>query len=137
MALFDERLRAAMKEKHVTQAMLCKGTEIPKSAMSQYMSGKFLPRQNRVSRIAEVLGVDTAWLMGIESANQLSPRECEILCAYRNDEPFRNSVDMLLDGRTVFRAAKSDDGRIAPATEKRGAAELEKIAKAPETDQDF
>ena len=137
MALFDERLRAAMKEKHVTQAMLCKETEIPKSAMSQYMSGKFLPKQNRAGRIAEVLGVDTAWLLGIDSANQLSPRECEIIAAYRNDEAFRNSVDMLLDGRSVFRAAKSDDGRIAPANEKFSAAELEKLAKAPETDQDF
>ena len=128
MAFFDERLRAAMKEKNVTQAMLCKETEIPKSAMSQYMSGKFLPRQNRV---------DTAWLLGIDSANQLSPRECEIIAAYRSDEAFKNSVDMLLDGRSVFRAAKSDDGRIAPKTEKFSAAELEKLAEAPETDQDF
>lgn len=137
MAIFDERLRAAMKEKGITQSVVCKNTDIPKSAMSQYFSGKFIPRQNRVNQLAAILGVDPAWLLGIESKNELSLREHEIVEAYRNDAAFKNSVDMLLDGRTVFRAAKSEDGSIAPTSEKLSAHELEKIARAPETDQDF
>ena len=136
MAIFDERLRAAMKEKGVSQAELCKTTEIPKSAISQYMSGKFIPRQSRAAQIAEVLGVDTAWLLGIGD-DTLSEREREIIDAYRQDSAFRSSIDMLLDGRTVFRAAKSGDGRTAPKTERLSSEELSRLSDAPETDQDF
>lgn len=64
MAKFNERLLEAMKAKGITQAELCKRTGIGKSAMSQYMSGKFNPKQTRTYLIATALNVSIPWLMG-------------------------------------------------------------------------
>ena len=45
MAEFYKQLLKAMDIKGITQSELCNKTKIPKSAMSQYMSGKFKPYQ--------------------------------------------------------------------------------------------
>ena len=66
MAKFNERLLEAMKAKGITQAELCKRTGIGKSAMSQYMSGKFNPKQTRTYLIATALNVSIPWLMGAD-----------------------------------------------------------------------
>lgn len=66
MAEFYKQLKKAMDLRNVTQNELCKKTSIPKSAMSQYMSGKFKPKQNRTYLIAKALNVNEAWLMGFE-----------------------------------------------------------------------
>lgn len=136
MASFDERLKAAMKIKGISQSGLCQLTSTPKSAMSQYVSGKFIPRQDRAEKLASALGVELAWLLGFED-ELLSDREREIIEAYRLDDDFRTKVDELLDSRTVFRAAKTDDGRTAPAKKRLPKSRLERIAAAPETDEEF
>ena len=66
MAKFNERLSEAMQIKGITQAELCKRTGIGKSAMSQYMSGKFNPKQTRTYLIATALNVSIPWLMGAD-----------------------------------------------------------------------
>lgn len=66
MAKFNERLLEAMKAKGISQAELCKRTGIGKSAMSQYMSGKFNPKQTRTYLIATALNVSIPWLMGAD-----------------------------------------------------------------------
>jgi transcriptional regulator with XRE-family HTH domain len=48
------------------QADLCEKTKIPKSAISQYISGAFEPKQDRVYLIAKALNVDPVWLMGYD-----------------------------------------------------------------------
>lgn len=60
------RIREALRLRDMTQAELCKITEIPKSAMSQYCNGGLLPRQNRIYLIAKALNVSEAWLMGFD-----------------------------------------------------------------------
>ena len=57
---------------------LCKRTGIPKSAMSQYINGKFEPRQNRVYLIAKALNVSEAWLMGYDVPAERKDNEQEI-----------------------------------------------------------
>lgn len=137
MALFDERLRAVLKEKKMSQTDLCRKAGIPKSAMSQYVSGKFIPRHNRVAAMAEALEVEVAWLLGLESCSDLDDRERELIWAYRHESEFKEAVDSLMEKRIIFRAAKSEDGSIAPMNEEVSKAELEKLALAPETDQEF
>ena len=61
---FEIRLRKAMELNDITQSQLCKKTGIPKSAMSQYLSGEFRPKQDRTHLIAEALNVSEAWLAG-------------------------------------------------------------------------
>lgn len=64
--LFSQRLKKALEELNVTQTELCKRTDIPKSAMSQYVSGNFQPKQDRLYKIADSLNISPAWLMGYD-----------------------------------------------------------------------
>lgn len=63
---FNERLKQAMKLKNMTQSELCEKTGIPKSAMSQYVSGAFTPKQERTYLIAKALNVNESWLLGYD-----------------------------------------------------------------------
>ena len=47
------------RDKNMTQSELCEKTGIPKSAMSQYVSGAFTPKQERTYLIAKALNVNT------------------------------------------------------------------------------
>ena len=71
--MFSERLRAAMAEKGLKQADLIhaaaeRGEKLGKSQVSQYVSGKVVPRANVVRLLASVLGVDEGWLAAGEGA---------------------------------------------------------------------
>lgn len=60
------RIRTALKLKGIRQADLCKLANIPKSSLSQYLSGDFEPKQDRIYLIAKALNVSEAWLMGFD-----------------------------------------------------------------------
>lgn len=60
------RIKEALAIRNMRQADLCQTTGIPKSAMSQYISGAFEPKQDRVSSISKALNVSEAWLMGYD-----------------------------------------------------------------------
>ena len=71
--MFSERLRAAMAEKGLKQADLIhaaaeRGEKLGKSQVSQYVSGKVVPRANVVRLLASVLVVDEGWLAAGEGA---------------------------------------------------------------------
>lgn len=64
---FAARLAAAMREKGVRQADVirmadAKGVKLGKSHMSQYLSGKVVPRENILNFLSEALGADADWL---------------------------------------------------------------------------
>ena len=67
MSSFAENLRAAMAERNLTQAELSKRTGISKSFISQYLSGKFKPREDKLSARAQALGTTKGALLGYES----------------------------------------------------------------------
>ena len=60
------RIKKALKIKGMKQAELCKLANIPKSSLSQYLSGDFEPKQDRIYLIAKALNVSEAWLMGFD-----------------------------------------------------------------------
>lgn len=64
MEEFYIRLKKAMDLRKITQKELCEKTGIPKSAMSQYISGSFKPKQERTYLIAKALDVSIPWLLG-------------------------------------------------------------------------
>ena len=114
MSQFHEQLQKIMKEKGITQSELCKRTGIPKSAMSQYISGAFKPKQKRTYLIAKALNVSEAWLIGMENAEQerrepqqinqdirLTDHEKEVIIAYRQHPEMQNAVDTLLQVPTT------------------------------------
>ena len=94
MAEFYERLNDAMKINGISQTELCVRTQIPKSAMSQYMSGAFKPKQDRTYLIACALNVSEAWLMGfdvpMERKNPSSPSDLsELYEKYPSIKPIK------------------------------------------------
>ena len=62
----SDRISLALSLRGMKQSELCIKTGIPKSAISQYISGEFKPKQDRVFLIAQALDVDEAWLMGYD-----------------------------------------------------------------------
>ena len=61
-----ERIALALNIRGIKQIDLSTKTGIPKSAISQYISGEFKPKQDRIYLIARTLNVDEAWLMGYD-----------------------------------------------------------------------
>ena len=60
------RIKKALKIKGMRQAELCRLANIPKSSLSQYLSGDFEPKQDRIYLISKALNVSEAWLMGFD-----------------------------------------------------------------------
>ena len=60
------RLLMALTIRGMKQSELCQRTKIPKSSMSQYLSGEYEPKQDRIYLIAHALNVSEAWLMGYD-----------------------------------------------------------------------
>ena len=60
------RIKEALSIRGMKQVELCEITKIPKSALSQYISGAFEPKQDRIYLIAKALNVSEAWLMGYD-----------------------------------------------------------------------
>lgn len=61
-----ERISLALSIRKMKQIELCEKTNIPKSAMSQYIKGSFEPKQDRIFLLAQALNVNEAWLMGYD-----------------------------------------------------------------------
>lgn len=56
------KLKQAMEEKGISQADLVRLTGISKGSISQYLSGKNIPRQKKLNAIANALNVSPEWL---------------------------------------------------------------------------
>jgi transcriptional regulator with XRE-family HTH domain len=62
------------------QSELCEKTGIPKSALSEYISGAYEPKQDRLFLMAQALNVDPVWLMGFDvpMEKRISPSEPQL-----------------------------------------------------------
>ena len=75
VATCSERIKEALYIKGMKQSDLCRLTHIPKSAISQYISGAFEPKQDRIYLIAKALNVSEAWLMGLDVSMERQDRK--------------------------------------------------------------
>lgn len=62
----NKRIKRALELRNMKQADLVEKTGIGKSAISQYLSGKYVPKQTATHLIAKALNVSEAWLMGYD-----------------------------------------------------------------------
>ena len=60
------RIKKALSIRNMKQSELCAKTKISKSVLSEYISGAYEPKQDRVFIIAQALNVDPVWLMGFD-----------------------------------------------------------------------
>lgn len=63
---FANRLQKAMQIRNLKASELSEKANIPKSAISQYLSGLYEAKQKSIFKLANVLNVSEAWLMGLD-----------------------------------------------------------------------
>lgn len=59
-----DRIREGMELRNLKQADLVDMTGISKGALSSYISGRYIPKQNNIYLISKALDVSESWLMG-------------------------------------------------------------------------
>ena len=62
----SERLKEAMKIVNMKQTDLARATGLHKGCISNYVLGRYEPKSNIISTLAEALNVDPVWLMGYD-----------------------------------------------------------------------
>lgn len=98
-----KRIRKAMELRGIKAVDLVQATGLGKSAISQYISGKYEPKQVAIHKIAKALNVSEAWLMGYDVPIQ---RAEEIKTVVSNEE--KELLDMYhkldaLDKKELFK----------------------------------
>ena len=63
---FGNRLNKAMRIRNIKAAELSEKTGIAKSSLSEYIKGKYEAKQKAIFKLATVLDVSEAWLMGLD-----------------------------------------------------------------------
>lgn len=105
VATCAERIKKALRIKGMRQSELCRLTKIPKSAISQYISGAFEPKQDRIYLIAKALNVSETWLMGLDV-----PMERQDKTKTSPEEPrLSEGEKMMLD---LFRRVPEDQQQL-------------------------
>ena len=61
-----DRLTSALRIRNMTPKELSNKTNIPKSSISQYMSGYAKPKDERLYLMSQALNVDPTWLLGYD-----------------------------------------------------------------------
>lgn len=65
-AALKDRLREALADNNMKPIELAERADVPKSMVSYYLAGKSVPKADRVYKMAQVLGVSEAWLLGYD-----------------------------------------------------------------------
>lgn len=107
MAELKERLRSALLIRGVKPIELSEKTGIPKSAISQYMSGYAKPKDDRIYLICRVLKIQEAWLLGYDV-----PMEKEI-----ESLTFEDKIDETSLNRAINKASNSEELTLEEANE--------------------
>ena len=101
IAELKDRLQEAMNLREKKAADLANDLEIPKSALSQYLSGKSKNMDSvRMYRLCVYLNVNEAWMMGFDVPME-RPKEknndimSDIIVRLRTDEGFFEVVETL------------------------------------------
>ena len=61
----SSRIKTALSVRNMTQAELCAKSKISKSTLSEYISGKYEPSNEKIYFLSQALDVNPAWLMGV------------------------------------------------------------------------
>lgn len=68
---FQYRLLKAIAERRISASDLSRETGIDKAAISNYINGKYVPKQDKCYLLARALGVDPGWLMTGEEPRKM------------------------------------------------------------------
>jgi transcriptional regulator with XRE-family HTH domain len=68
MLVFSERLHEAMRLKNMKASRLSDLTGIDRGSISHYLNARYCPKSERLSQLAQALGVSESWLRGYDVA---------------------------------------------------------------------
>lgn len=63
---FANRLRKALQMNNMTQTELANKSGLDKSLISNYLSGNYKAKQDKITLLANILNVSETWLMGFD-----------------------------------------------------------------------
>ena len=119
MEEFNIRLQKALALSGLKQADIVERTGIGKGMLSSYLSGKYKPKQNNTYKLALVLNVNEAWLMGLDVPMErgssaigfkLTAAEERLIEKYRQlDADGQAEIDGIMDLKLKLQNAKSKD----------------------------
>ena len=95
------RLRIAMEEAGKRQVDLVRETGIDKGALSNYLKGRYEPKQDVVYKLAVALNVSEMWLWGYDCQRERTQAQknndllAEIVVRMRTDKAFFDAVSAL------------------------------------------
>ena len=100
-----ERLIEMMSILDLKQTDIAEKTGIPKSAISQYVSGKRLPRIDKIAIIANAYGLNPTWLLGYNNVpmykadvERRAEKEYSLVRKYRQlSERDQQVIDKMID----------------------------------------
>ena len=96
-----ERLREALDRLNMKQVELSRLTDIDKGTISNYLSGKYEPKANGISKMAKALNVTEMWLWGYDvpmernDTQKKNDQLVELITLLRRDNEFLDMVQML------------------------------------------
>lgn len=98
VASTSERIRAAMDLRQMKQIDLVNKTGLDRSQISNYLSGKYEPKQKAINKLAVALDVSEMWLWGYDvpmertKAQKNNDAISDIVVRMRQDEEFLSVV---------------------------------------------
>ena len=99
--LFAHRLKIAMQDKDLKQIDIMraaekKGIKLGKSHVSQYVSGKTVPRDNILNFLAEILEVDAVWLKGTDEKAEVSePKDNKVEMSEKTEKKKSSKLELV------------------------------------------
>ena len=100
-APIKDRLKEAMDFRKMRAIDLVEASGVPKSAISFYLAGKSKPKADRLYKIAQVLDVSEAWLLGYDVPMARTPEQkknddlVQVIAKLRADPEFFEVVTQL------------------------------------------
>lgn len=105
------RLMELMETFDINQKELSTKSGVPTSAISMYINGQRVPRQDKIGAIADAFGVDPAWLMGYDvpmerrDNSSAAEKHFEILKKYlmlspKDQDIINSMMDSMLEKRS-------------------------------------
>ncbi len=87
----SERLKEAMRMRQLKQADLARATGLAKGGISNYVTGRYEPKSDVISKLAKALDCSEMWLWGYDV-----PMERQVIQKDSSEEPVLSEGEKIL-----------------------------------------
>lgn len=128
----SERLQEAMRSARMKQADLARATGLGKGGISNYVTGRYEPKSDIISKLAKALGVSEMWLWGYDVPKErvaLPKLNLQLHAENSPEEPKLTEGEKLI--LEAYRRASNDvKPLLVDMVDKLGKAQLQEIRMA-------